>query len=79
MDDYAVKAYKHVGSLEYQALVELEVSFDTKLNKSAHWSIRSKEMKKISGGIKDLIDPSLNDTTLGDDGEEPEVDTRRTF
>ena len=58
-DAYAVKAYKRVGSLEYQALVELGVSFDDKLNKLAHDAIRSEGHKKISGGKQDLIDPSL--------------------
>ena len=35
-DKYAVQAYKNMGSLEYMALVELNVSFDDYINDQAY-------------------------------------------
>ena len=79
-DAYAVKAYKCVGSLEYQALVELGVSFDDKLNKLAHRTIRNKRMKKRSGGRKDSIDNSLKNSSLdGLQVDEVKVNKKKTF
>ena len=36
-DQYAVQAWKNKGSLEYLALVELNVSFDDYINEQAYY------------------------------------------
>ena len=63
-DQYAVQAYKNMGSLEYMALLELNVSFDDYINERAHNMNISKGVDRKQRGRNSFGADFLGDLTL---------------